>query len=54
MRLAIRLGRPDKEKLHCSFCGKHGEQCSKLVAGPGVYICNECIVFAVRELAKPR
>ncbi|MFN3604806.1 MAG: ATP-dependent Clp protease ATP-binding subunit ClpX [Leptonema sp. (in: bacteria)] len=32
-----------KESLHCSFCGKEQEQVKKLVAGPGVYICDECI-----------
>jgi ATP-dependent Clp protease ATP-binding subunit ClpX len=29
--------------LQCSFCGKSSEQVTKLIAGPGVYICNECI-----------
>ena len=27
----------------CSFCGRSGEEVEKLIAGPGVYICNECI-----------
>ena len=27
----------------CSFCGKTQQQVGKLIAGPGVYICNECI-----------
>lgn len=31
------------EKLYCSFCGKSQEEVKKLVAGPGVYICDECI-----------
>jgi hypothetical protein len=31
------------ERLSCSFCGKHQKQVKKLIAGPGVYICNECI-----------
>ncbi|MDD3926685.1 MAG: ATP-dependent Clp protease ATP-binding subunit ClpX [bacterium] len=30
-------------QLKCSFCGKNREQVKKLVAGPGVYICDECI-----------
>ena len=30
-------------KLHCSFCGKEQSQVKKLIAGPNVYICNECI-----------
>ncbi|WP_048761275.1 ATP-dependent Clp protease ATP-binding subunit ClpX [Corynebacterium vitaeruminis] len=29
--------------LKCSFCGKSQKQVKKLIAGPGVYICNECI-----------
>ena len=29
--------------LKCSFCGKAQEQVVKLIAGPGVYICDECI-----------
>jgi len=33
----------DKGQLKCSFCGKSQEQVRKLVAGPGVYICDECI-----------
>ncbi|MPM76001.1 ATP-dependent Clp protease ATP-binding subunit ClpX [bioreactor metagenome] len=33
----------DKGQLKCSFCGKLQEQVKKLVAGPGVYICDECI-----------
>ena len=33
----------DGDKLKCSFCGKSQEQVRKLVAGPGVYICDECI-----------
>ena len=33
----------DKGKLHCSFCGKAQVEVKKLIAGPGVYICNECI-----------
>jgi len=33
----------DKKQLKCSFCGKTQEQVKRLVAGPGVYICDECI-----------
>ena len=29
--------------LKCSFCGKSQKQVKKLIAGPGVYICDECI-----------
>ncbi|HBR82280.1 MAG TPA: ATP-dependent Clp protease ATP-binding subunit ClpX, partial [Enterococcus sp.] len=31
------------ETVRCSFCGKTQEEVKKIVAGPGVYICNECI-----------
>src|ERR1043166_6754252 len=36
-----RLG--DSDLLKCSFCGKSQKQVKKLIAGPGVYICDECI-----------
>lgn len=31
------------DSINCSFCGKSQDQVKKIVAGPGVYICNECI-----------
>ena len=34
------------EQLLCSFCGKSQRQVKKLIAGPGVYICDECIDLA--------
>jgi ATP-dependent Clp protease ATP-binding subunit ClpX len=40
--------------LKCSFCGKSQKQVSKLVAGPGVYICNECVELCVQIIAKER
>ncbi len=33
----------DKKQIKCSFCGKNQDQVRRLVAGPGVYICDECI-----------
>lgn len=33
----------DEKPAICSFCGRSGEEVEKLIAGPGVYICNECI-----------
>lgn len=33
----------DKKQLKCSFCGKNQEQVKRLIAGPGAYICDECI-----------
>lgn len=32
-----------EENLHCSFCGKEQEEVKKLIAGPSVYICDECV-----------
>lgn len=29
--------------LRCSFCGKSRNQIERIIAGPGVYICNECV-----------
>ena len=31
------------DTIHCSFCGKSQDEVKKIVAGPGVYICNECV-----------
>jgi ATP-dependent Clp protease ATP-binding subunit ClpX len=36
-------GSDSKNALYCSFCGKSQHQVSKLIAGPTVYICNECV-----------
>ena len=33
----------DKDNLFCSFCGKNQKEVTKLIAGPAVYICDECI-----------
>lgn len=33
----------DRKQLKCSFCGKTQDQVKRLIAGPGVYICDECI-----------
>lgn len=59
----------EKGKLKCSFCGKDQESVRKLVAGPGVYICDECLVLCteiveeeigmeedveIEEIPKPR
>lgn len=33
----------EKVKLRCSFCGKTQQEVRKLIAGPGVYICDECV-----------
>ena len=38
-------------KARCSFCGKDQDDVAKLIAGPGVYICNECVSLCDRILA---
>jgi len=40
--------------LMCSFCGKHQRQVNKLIAGPDVYICNECVDRCVEIIARER
>jgi len=37
--------------LKCSFCQKTEDQVEKLVAGPNVYICDECVAIAVRLMS---
>ena len=37
------MAKDERNQVRCSFCGKSEEQVMRLVAGPGVYICNECI-----------
>ena len=32
-----------KDTIRCSFCNKRQEQVTRLIAGPNVYICNECV-----------
>ncbi len=44
----------EKEKLSCSFCGKSQDQVKKLIAGPEVYICNECVDLCVELVAKEK
>ena len=36
-------GTPSSGLVQCSFCGKTQREVTKLIAGPGVYICNECV-----------
>ena len=48
----MKFGEEDKGQLKCSFCGKTQEQVRKLVAGPGVYICDECIELCNEIIAE--
>ena len=40
----------EKRPVRCSFCGKHQEQVDRLIAGPGAYICNECVHLCLNIL----
>ena len=40
-------GGETKNSLRCSFCGKGQDELSKLIAGPTVYICNECVALCM-------
>jgi ATP-dependent Clp protease ATP-binding subunit ClpX len=37
------MGKSDENMIRCSFCGKSGHEVNRIIAGPGVYICNDCI-----------
>lgn len=41
-----------EENLHCSFCGKSQNEVKKLIAGRGVYICNECIDVCINIVSE--
>ena len=40
----------EKRSVRCSFCGKHQDQVRRLIAGPGAYICNECVQLSMSIL----
>ncbi|CAN5349402.1 ClpX C4-type zinc finger protein [soil metagenome] len=40
------------DTYHCSFCGKIATEVEHIIAGPGVYICNECVGLCDLILAK--
>ncbi|MCS6860408.1 MAG: ATP-dependent Clp protease ATP-binding subunit ClpX [Abditibacteriales bacterium] len=46
------FGDDSNEKLRCSFCGKRREQVTNLIAGPGVYICVECVELCNEIISK--
>lgn len=37
------MAKTDETMIRCSFCGKSGHEVNRIIAGPGVYICNDCI-----------
>ncbi|MGM9607892.1 MAG: ATP-dependent Clp protease ATP-binding subunit ClpX [Oscillospiraceae bacterium] len=44
------MPKDDKKPVRCSFCGKHQEQVNRIIAGPGAYICNECVQLCMSIL----
>ena len=40
--------------LYCSFCGKSQEDIEVMVAGPTVFICNECVDVCVEQISRTR
>jgi hypothetical protein len=45
---ALRLAGERCSTLYCSFCGKSQHEVAKLVAGPSIFICNECTDLCYR------
>lgn len=37
------MAKNDTKNVRCSFCGKPQEAVKKIIAGPGVFICDECV-----------
>ena len=37
------MARNNEQPIRCSFCGKRENQVERLIAGPGVYICSDCV-----------
>ena len=48
-----RTGSSPRDALRCSFCNKSQLDVEKLIAGPTVYICNECVAICNDILGKP-
>ena len=44
------MARDDHKTVRCSFCGKHQDQVGRIIAGPGAYICNECVQLCMSIL----
>ncbi|MFZ1063821.1 MAG: ClpX C4-type zinc finger protein [Acidimicrobiales bacterium] len=52
-RLAVSELVGSDDLVRCSFCSKDQEHVKKLVAGPDVFICNECVALCSQILAEP-
>ena len=44
------MARNDERNIRCSFCGKHQDQVKRMIAGPGVYICDECVNLCMEAM----
>ena len=44
------MAKNGERNVHCSFCGKSQDQVTRLIAGEGVYICNECVQLCMSVL----
>ena len=42
----------DMKQNRCSFCGKRPDDVERMIAGPGVYICNECVDLCLGVLGR--
>ena len=45
--MAEKKGTSNEKTLYCSFCGKSQHEVKKLIAGPSVFICDECIDLCI-------
>ncbi len=46
------MARNEDKKIRCSFCGKHQDQVKRIIAGPGVYICDECVGLCMAAMGE--
>ena len=42
-----------KKALRCSFCGKREQQVHRMIQGPGVRICDECVQLSLIHISEP-
>ncbi len=47
-------GSDSKDTLYCSFCGKSQHEVRNLIAGPGVFICDECVELCMSIIREER
>ena len=53
-RRSARVGTDSTSALRCSFCGKARREVLKLIAGPQVFICDECVAVCADMVARER